>query len=104
MTERRSSRNNNSPYILNASSNLLGLCFIVLTSIRVLKIGDSTLVDEITTVAFLIFMVSTILSFLSMRNTGAYSEKLELLADYIFMSGLFLLFIATFLITFKVIA
>lgn len=103
MSERRS-RNNNSPYILNASSNLVGLCFIVLTSIRMLKIGEATLVDEFTTIAFLIFMVSTILSFLSMRHNGAYAERLELLADYIFMAGLFLLFVSALHITFKVIS
>lgn len=101
--DKRPQKNNNSSQILNASSNLLGFCFIVITSIKVLKIGEGTLVDELTTVALMAFMSSSVLSFLSMRNSGHYSERLELLADYIFTAGLFLLFVSAILITFNVI-
>lgn len=101
--EKKSPRNNNSSQILNASSNLLGFCFIVITSLKVLKISEATLVDELATVAFLAFMTSTVLSFLGMRNTGRYSERLELFADYIFTAGLFLLFVSAVLITFNII-
>jgi hypothetical protein len=34
-------RNNKSPHILNASSNLLGICFVVLTSLKVLNISKN---------------------------------------------------------------
>ena len=34
-----------SPHILNASSNLLGLCFVVLTSLKLLNIAGKTIID-----------------------------------------------------------
>ncbi|WP_431198565.1 hypothetical protein ACRQ5D_28840 [Mucilaginibacter sp. P25] len=39
-------RNDKSPHILNAASNLLGLCFVVLTSLKFLKMSDRTYIDE----------------------------------------------------------
>ena len=53
---------NTSPHILNTSSNLLGICFIVLTSIEILKIQKETLVDEFTIAAMILFMFSCIQS------------------------------------------
>ena len=57
-----------SPHILNASANLPLICFIVLTSLKVLKLQADTLVDGFITVAMILFMISSILSFLSARN------------------------------------
>ena len=50
--------NGKSPHILNASSNLLGLCFVVLTSLKLLNISHKTTIDEITTLAIILFMGS----------------------------------------------
>ena len=61
-------RENRSRHILSTSANLLGLCFIVLTSIKVSKMQDVTLIDETTALAIILFMTSCILSFLSMRG------------------------------------
>lgn len=58
---------NTSSHILNTSSNLIGICFIVLTSLKVLKLHTDTLIDEFTTAAIILFMCSSILSFLSIR-------------------------------------
>jgi hypothetical protein len=44
-------RNDKAPHILNASSNLLGLCFVVLTSLKFLKLTDRTYIDETVAVA-----------------------------------------------------
>ena len=98
-----SSKNDKSPHILNASSNLLGLCFIVLTSIKVLNISAATLLDEIATVAIIMFMTSSILSFLSMRNNNAANSRLEKVADIFFLIGLFMLFISALFISFNII-
>lgn len=93
---------NKSPHILNTSANLLGLCFIVLTSIKVSKMQDSTLIDETTALAIILFMTSSILSFLSMRKEKEMG-RLEKLADFIFLSGLIVLFLTTMMVTFNIV-
>ena len=95
-------KNDKSPHILNASSNLVGLCFIVLTSLRVLNLNGTTIIDELTSVAMIMFMASVVLSFLSMRNYKS-GERFEKVADIIFLIGLFFLFVTTMLITFDII-
>lgn len=95
--------NDKSSHILNTSSNLLGLCFIVLTSIKVLNLKDATIIDEIATLAIIMFMASCILSFISMRRNEKSSVRLEKLADIFFLSGLFLLFITAMFLSFNII-
>ncbi len=97
------SKNDNSQHILTTSSNLIGFCFIVLTSLKVLKLQQSTIIDEITAVAILLFMTSSILSFLSMRSSGKYGIRYENYADIIFLVGLLLLFVTTMLIAFDIV-
>ena len=92
-----------SPHILNASSNLLGICFVVLTSLKLLNISGKTIIDEFTTVATVMFMASCILSFLSIRGLIKRSSKLENVADIYFLAGLSLLFITTLLFSFNII-
>ncbi len=95
--------NEKSPHILNTSSNLLGLCFIVLTSIKVLNLKAATIIDEIATLAIIMFMISCILSFLSMRKNENSNNRLEKAADIFFLSGLFLLFITAMFLSFNII-
>lgn len=96
-------KNDKSPHILTASSNLLGLCFIVLTSLRVLNLDGKTIIDECTAVALIMFMISSVLSFLSIRSKKIKSERYEKIADIIFLLGLFFLFTTTMLVTFNII-
>ncbi|TDG35992.1 hypothetical protein EZJ43_09900 [Pedobacter changchengzhani] len=95
---------NRSPHILTTSANLLGICFIVLTSLKKLNLSDNSLIDEFAVVAIIIFMTSCILSFISMRRTRLKSQQLEKFADIIFLSGLVVLFTATLLIAFNIIS
>jgi hypothetical protein len=95
--------NNKSPHILNTSSNLLGLCFVVLSSIKIMKVQDETFIDELTTVSTILFMASCILSFMSMRNSFRKSKTWEDIADYLFLTGLGLLFITVISFTFNII-
>lgn len=96
--------NDTSPHILNASSNLLGICFLLLTSLKLLKISAYTIVDDITAIATLFFMISCILSFISIRRKDRLSEKFESVADIFFMIALFGLFITSMLITLDLVA
>ncbi|MEO9147663.1 MAG: hypothetical protein ABI237_19105 [Ginsengibacter sp.] len=95
-------RNNKSIHILNTSSNLLGICFIVLTSLKVLNLTGKTLIDEFTAVAIFMFMASSLLSFLSLKSNSEKSYRYEKIADIIFLLGLFSLFIITMFITFNI--
>ena len=92
-----------SSHILNASSNLLGFCFVVLTSIKILNLAQSTVVDTFTAVSLLLFMVSTLFSFLALRSVSKRSAMYEHIADYVFLVGLLSLFVTTVLITLNLI-
>jgi hypothetical protein len=93
-----------SPHILNTSSNLLGICFIILTSLKVLRAAEKTIIDEITIIASILFMTSCILSFLSMRKANGRGRKWERAADVAFIGGLSLLFITVVLFSLNIIA
>jgi len=92
-----------SGHILSVSSNLLGICFVVLTSLKVLGKSKETIIDEIAIIAILFFMSSCCLSFISFRRIGKRARSFENVADFLFMGGLVLLFIATLLFAFNVI-
>jgi hypothetical protein len=98
-----SSNNDKSPHILNTSATLLGICFVVLTSLNVMNLKAKTVLDELTTAAIVMFMASSLLSFLSMRQSAAPGQRYEKIADFVFLSGLFFLFITTMLLAFNVI-
>lgn len=98
-------KNNKSTHILNASSNLVGFCFIVLTSLTIFQKNSLTFIDECTTLALIMFVGSTIFSFLSIRsNNKTRSYIHERVADIIFLIGLLSLLATIILITFNVIS
>lgn len=99
----RDEKENRSPHILNTSANLLGFCFIVLTSVKISKLNESSYIDEGAALAIITFMSSCLLSFLAMRNTTLRAKKLERTADFLFLAGLIVLFITTMLIAFNII-
>ncbi|MEO6820367.1 MAG: hypothetical protein ABI266_08435 [Ginsengibacter sp.] len=90
------------PHILNASSNLIGFCFIVLTSLKIMGLSKKTYIDEFTSVALVLFIGSCIMSYLSMRSVHK-SKKYGRIADIIFLTGLLTLFIITVEITFNLV-
>jgi E3 ubiquitin-protein ligase DOA10 len=92
-----------SPHILNTSANLMGLCFIILTSIELLKIKTTTYLDEIVLLAIILFMTSSIVSFLSMKTRGKVSLRFENIADYVFLGGLIVLFVTAIMISFNLV-
>jgi hypothetical protein len=94
-------QNSKSPHILNTSATLLGLCFIVLTSLNINDMMEKTVIDEFTALAIFIFMVSCFLSFLSIRSKKVKSVRFENIADIIFIAGLFCLFVISVLIVFN---
>lgn len=96
-------KDDTSSHILVTSSSLLGLCFIVITSLKALDLGDKTIVDELTGIAIILFMTSSILSFLSLRGRVAKNYRYEIIADYIFLFGMLLIFATAMLLVFSII-
>jgi len=69
---------NKTQHILNTSSNLLGFCLIVLTSLKISKFSEETKIDEVTGVACILLIASCIFSFLSIRTAkDQFSVKYE---------------------------
>ncbi|RFM29548.1 hypothetical protein [Deminuibacter soli] len=94
-----------SPHILNTSTNLLGFCLIVLTSIKVAHFNHATIIDDSTGIASMLLMASCLLSFLSMRsNNEQRSERMEKIADYVFLLGLICVSVTITFVSFNLIA
>ena len=95
--------NPKAPHILNASSNLVGFCFVVLTSIKVLKLSHQTFIDDITIFSFMAFAISSLFSFLSIRSQSKRRVVHEKIADYTFITGLILIFATAALVALNII-
>jgi len=86
-------KNGKQPYILNAASNLMGICFILIAGLKITHSEIATFADEISTFAAILFMASCVLSYLSLRHESK-AEKLENIADRLFLGGMLSLFVA----------
>lgn len=92
-----------SEHILNTSSNLLGFCLIVLTSLKISKMSEVSRIDELTGVACILLIGSCLFSFLSIRTSRERLDiKYERIAEFIFVVALLLIFAATFMIAFSI--
>ncbi|MFT3886207.1 MAG: hypothetical protein QM724_12505 [Flavobacteriales bacterium] len=90
-----------SPYILSTSSNLIGLCLIVMTSLKIADHTAASVLDEFTGVAAVLLMSSCLLSFLSIRTAHPQrSERIERWADITFLGGLAMVFLTIVLVAF----
>ena len=95
---------NISQHILNSSSNLLGFCLVVLTSLKVTKYGETSLIDEFTGITCIVLALSSLFSFLSIRSENQkLINRYERIGDNIFIVALLFVFVITFLIAFSVI-
>lgn len=95
-------RKNISRHILPTSSNLLGICFVILTFIKLSKIANETIIDESVGALIILFLISSILSYSSMRAKRK-PEFYEKIADFIFLVGLCLLTLVSMVIVFEVV-
>jgi hypothetical protein len=94
-----------SPHILNTSTNLLGFCLIVLTSIKVAGFNHATIIDDCTGIAAILLMASCLLSFLSLKSRdGKNSERLEQVADYTFLVALICISITIVFVSFNLLS
>lgn len=95
---------NKSEHILNTSSNLLGFCLVVLTSLKISKYSAVSIIDELTGVGTIFLITSSIFSFLSIRTAKEnLSVRYEKIAENIFIVALIFVFLITFTVAFSII-
>ncbi len=96
-------KNRNSDHILSTSSNLLGFCLVVLTSLKISRYDRETFIDEVTGVACILLITCSLFSFLSIRsNDEAKADRYENVADKFFLISILVVFAITFMIAFSI--
>jgi len=96
--------NNTSQHILNTSASLLGFCLFVITSLHISNTLTSSVIDEFTSLIAILLTFSCLFSFFSIRTKNRIKEqRLETLADYIFIFSLVGILIIILLITLNLI-
>jgi hypothetical protein len=93
-------KNGISNHILPTSSNLLGLCFVILSFIKLSKVAHETIIDEISAAAIAFFFTASLLSYISIRSESV-RESFEKVADIIFLCGLLLLACVSIAVAFE---
>jgi len=80
------------PYILSASTNLLGICFVIITGLRLANANVRSYADEVAWLAALLLFVAALSAYLSIRNEhGGWGVRL---ADAAFLGGMTVLAVA----------
>jgi multisubunit Na+/H+ antiporter MnhF subunit len=82
--------------ILSGSTTMIGVCITVIALFRVMKIAGQSYADEILGINTFIFIVSALLSYLTLRNNNThYTEKW---ADILFFTGMVIMVIVGLII------
>ena len=75
------------PQILNAASNLLGICMVIITGLTLTKSNDRSFADEIAWFAAFMFLLSVALAYTAIR-TGTQRGWLAAACDWAFVLGI----------------
>lgn len=89
-----------SHHILGASANLLGICLVVITGLKISNSSAETYADEVCFFALFALLSSCLFSYLSIRKISTKYDY-ESWADYSFISAIFSLFIAMVVVMFN---
>jgi hypothetical protein len=89
-------------HIIAASANLLGICFVIITGLKLTGVSGGTAADELCIAASVGFMVSCISAYLSLR-TERDTRLLERVADVAFLLSMLSLFVAVLVVASSVI-
>ncbi len=78
-----------SQHILNTSTNLLGFCLLIITSLRISNYSARSSIDEVASVVAILLIFSSLTSFFSLQTKDIEkSTKLEQKAEYLFAFAL----------------
>ncbi|HEY1710000.1 MAG TPA: hypothetical protein VGG10_17145 [Rhizomicrobium sp.] len=75
------------PHILNASTNLLAICFVIIGGLKISNLNSRTFADETAWISAVLLFCATLSSYLAIRNEGT-REYQATFADWTFISGL----------------
>ena len=91
-----------SQHILPTSATMVGVCITVISIVRVIEIHGavSTVIDDIVALDSAMFLVATILSYVSLRSPRS-GRRVERFADLVFLTGLAVMVIASFLLAWQ---
>ncbi len=92
------------PHILNASTNLLGFCLVIITSLKITKFSHHSYLDEFTVCAIFCLTLSCTLSFLSLKSKkDIQANQLENIADILFFVALLCISLAVCIVSIDVV-
>lgn len=96
--------NNTSQHILNTSTNLLGFCLFVITSLHISNKTETSLIDEAAAIVGVLLVFSSLFSFVSIRSKETKNKaNYENLADYLFFGALIGVLLIIVFISFKLV-
>ncbi|HEX2594212.1 MAG TPA: hypothetical protein VHL34_22110 [Rhizomicrobium sp.] len=75
------------PHILNAATNLLGICFVIIGGLKLAHQNTNTHSDELAWVAASFLLSSIVLSYLAIRN-GNTRPWQTTFSDWAFLAGI----------------
>ncbi len=75
------------PHVLNAATNLLGICFIIIGGLKLTSQNSQTFADEIAWAAAFFLVVSIATSYFGVRE-GIEREWRVRIADWSFLTGI----------------
>ncbi len=90
-------------HILQAAGNLIGVCLVIITGLKLSNMANSTILDKVAAIASFFFLMSIVFAYLSMRHGISSIVRHRNLADYSFLIGIVLLVIAMVSIAFNVV-
>ena len=92
-----------SHHILPNSATMVGACIMVISIVKSMEPGLANyLIDKALAIDSLLFMISALLSFLSIRIQQS-TERLERWAEIIFLLGLFSMTLITVIFSFEIV-
>jgi hypothetical protein len=76
------------PHILNAATNLLGFCFVIIGALKIANLNSRSFADEIAWVAAFLLLISIVASYAALGSNNDAADWHISLADWAFMAGL----------------
>jgi hypothetical protein len=86
------------PHILNAATNLLAICFVIVGGLKLANQNANTYADEMAWLAAFLLLVSILASYLAIRN-GDTAVWQNSVADWTFLAAIGVLFASMIALT-----
>lgn len=85
-------------HIFAGSNTMIGVCITVITLFKITSTSLSTIADEIIGFDAMFFIISSFLSYLSLRSDN--NRKMEIIADTFFFAGMVIMVLVGLMIIF----